>query len=29
VTQHRLYFDQMDFVGQLGLLPEERASIND
>jgi len=28
VTQHRLYFDQIDFLGQLGLLPEqERASI--
>ena len=28
VTQHRLYFDQMDFLGQLGLLPQEDASLS-
>jgi predicted ester cyclase len=22
ITNHRFYFDQMDFLGQLGLLPE-------
>ena len=26
VTSHRFYFDQMDFLGQLGLLPEEQAA---
>jgi hypothetical protein len=25
VTQHRFYFDQMEFLGQLGLLPPEGA----
>lgn len=23
ITSHRLYFDQMDFLGQLGLLPDD------
>jgi hypothetical protein len=22
ITSHRFYFDQMDFLGQLGLLPD-------
>jgi ketosteroid isomerase-like protein len=26
VTSHRFYFDQMDFLGQLGLLPEEQTA---
>jgi ketosteroid isomerase-like protein len=25
ITQHRIYFDQMEFLGQLGLLPPEGA----
>jgi ketosteroid isomerase-like protein len=25
ITQHRMYFDQMEFLGQLGLLPPEGA----
>jgi ketosteroid isomerase-like protein len=25
ITSHRFYFDQMEFLGQLGLLPEEAA----
>ena len=26
VSSHRFYFDQMDFLGQLGLLPEEQTA---
>lgn len=26
VTSHRFYFDQMEFLGQLGLVPEETAA---
>jgi ketosteroid isomerase-like protein len=26
ITSHRFYFDQLEFLGQLGLLPEEAAS---
>jgi predicted ester cyclase len=26
ITSHRFYFDQMDFMAQLGLMPEEQAA---
>ena len=26
ITSHRFYFDQMDFLGQLGLMPEEQGA---
>ena len=27
VTSHRFYFDQMEFLGQLGLMPEEQTAV--